>query len=374
MSHRRCRLRCEQLEDRSVPTVGFTFNFSLDSNHFFDDTARRDLLKRAAVMITANLTDTLAAITPSGSNTWSASITDPGTGQSYSLNRSVPADRIVVYAGGRNLSNGTLGIGGSGGYSASGSTAWLNTVTGRGQPGALLDPATDVAPKIGSITFDTVGTAWHFGKTTLGLDSNESDFLSVAMHELGHVLGLSHLPEGTMSPEGTEAAMDPTLTNGQRKFFGKADFDALEDIGWQLASTNDTTYRAKDTLSLPFSSGGITDSAATAFNGRIDPSKDVDMYRIFANASDVLRVTVSKKTGGQNLDTYIRLFDSAGVQLKSADQGGVGGTDSMTFTLPRRDYYFVAVSSYGNRTYNPESLNSGPGGTLGDYRITIGLN
>ncbi len=260
--------RLEVLEDRSLPSVTLHFDYSLDRNNFFNTADKRNLLEQAGRMITQQLGDHLAAVTPSGTNTWTPFVTDPTTGTRHSFpNLSVPADTVIIYVGGRDLTGPELGEGGGGGYSASGSQAWLDTVKGRGQAGALAARATDYAPSLGSIVFDTVGANWYFGATTNGLGSNQSDFLSVALHELTHVLGLGnakswqtylsgssfvgpaskaayggpvplnpgrdHWAEGTRSG-GQETVMDPTITEGTRKLMTPLDFAGLKDVGWQV--------------------------------------------------------------------------------------------------------------------------------------------
>ncbi|MEZ6061148.1 MAG: hypothetical protein R3C19_12355 [Planctomycetaceae bacterium] len=52
--------------------------------------------------------------------------------------------------------------------------------------GALTATETDFGPG-GAITFDTTGVTWNFDDAAPG--GGESDFFSVAIHELAHLLG-----------------------------------------------------------------------------------------------------------------------------------------------------------------------------------------
>jgi hypothetical protein len=252
---------------RAASALTISLDYSLDTNGFFGSAAARDALERAVDYYEA-FTDTLSAITPGGVNSWNANFTHPGTGVVHSIaDLSVAADEIIVFAGGRSL-GGSLGVGGPGGFSASGTASFLDSVVGRSQPGALGPPAgrTDFGPWGGAISFDT-GASWHFGLTTAGLDAGEADFLSVALHELGHLLGFGTVPswnnlvsggsftgagavavfggnvpldggaahwaDGTPSG-GQPTLMDPSLVLGTRALLTELDYAGLEDIGWQV--------------------------------------------------------------------------------------------------------------------------------------------
>ena len=203
------------------------------------------------------------------------------------------ADSITIFAGGRPLSGSTLGEGGTGGVGYSiikdGEDNVLNQdfidlIIARGEAGALAANPTDIGLWGGSITFDNDGdvdgTAYIWNNeinSTPG--TGEIDFLSVAIHELAHVLGFGgsswqtnidfgngtfngtnavnsygsnvplsdtgHWLEGLTSTaiDGTpdqEVALDPSLNSingvGQRKILTELDYSGLADMGWEVSS------------------------------------------------------------------------------------------------------------------------------------------
>ncbi|MGB0740566.1 MAG: hypothetical protein ACPGXX_10885, partial [Planctomycetaceae bacterium] len=124
---------CESLETRILPAITIAIDYSLDSNGFFDLQERRDELQRAADTLSSRMQDNLSAITPGGGNSWTAQISHPGNNTTRNFsNLNVPADTLIFFAGGRALS-GAIAEGGPGGFSVSGSPAWLNLVSSRGQ-------------------------------------------------------------------------------------------------------------------------------------------------------------------------------------------------------------------------------------------------
>jgi hypothetical protein len=267
--------------------IFFHFDYIYDSNNFFNTQAKKDLLEQKVASYFTPFTDNLTAITPSGSNTWTAKFTHPGTGLEQSIaNLVVPANTLIVYAGGRDLDGNTLGTGGPGGFSASGTSTFVNTVKARGQSGALASTPTDFGRWGGSISFDTNAT-WNFSSASPSV--GENDFLSVAIHEMAHLLGLgsapswntyvsggqftgsnsvssyggnvplysgnSHWAEGTMSTvKGVtqEAAMDPSITVGTRKLFTKLDYAGLADVGWE---TQEVPFEFSPSLGIILVSG-----------------------------------------------------------------------------------------------------------------------
>lgn len=273
-----------------VQAIEFHFDYRYNSYGLFDDPAARGTLEAAGDTFEV-LLDDLSSISPGGLNTWTAKFPNPTTGHEANVrDLVVPANTLTIFVGGRDLEDGTLGKGGFGGFSASGTSDWLDRVFGRGEgvQADVIGPwAHEFGPWGGAISFDThldngQPRNWH---TDVETDParHTTDLFSVAVHELGHVLGIvsglellqptsfinlvhdgyfqgpkvmelnrgepvrlapdqAHWEAETRSPpydpNGPIAAMDPTIVsvNGYatRRHFTPLDFAALDDLGWTV--------------------------------------------------------------------------------------------------------------------------------------------
>lgn len=255
----------------AAANIDIVFDYGYDTHSFFADPLRKSLLESAAAVFESRIGDSLTAISPTGDNTHHVSFANPANINGLiqpAGNFSVAANEIVIYVGGSSLAGSTVGVGGPGGYDASGTTAFLTNVAQRGQTGVATD--TDFSLWGGFISFNKDYGSWFFDPS-LATDNDISglDFYSVAVHEIAHVLGFSvadswdhwvtgttfdgpntpataltadasHWADGTTSTingaGSFEAALDPTITGGVRKNMTDLDWNAMRDIGWQVAA------------------------------------------------------------------------------------------------------------------------------------------
>lgn len=176
--------------------------YNLDNSKFFDVTGRKEALEAAAAFYEDIITDQLEEIDPSSfdgvQRHWKPTYLEPGNNTPQAVPEAndliVPADTIIIFAGARSLS--TAAQGGPGGvqFQHPITDAWINQLTNRGEEGAITyangkfsSSPSDVAPWGGTIFFNEDLT-WNTSITDSSLPGD--DFISVALHEIGHVLGI----------------------------------------------------------------------------------------------------------------------------------------------------------------------------------------
>ena len=226
--------------------ITVAIDYSYDTFSFFDTQAKKDLLQMAADSLAGNFSDELLDITPGAgpASSWTASFPAPDSGANTSVtNLTVPTNTVIVYAGARDLGGSadqgySVGRGGTGDASAGGPPAWRDRVLTRGQSGALASPASDFGPWGGAITFTTnPNVNWHFGATTTGLDAGEVDFLSVAMHELAHLLGYGGADSWTRHVDNTLRLFNGPMSVAE--YDGAGDVPLAPDLGhWAMGTVD----------------------------------------------------------------------------------------------------------------------------------------
>ena len=389
----------EPLEGRTHLSISIQLDYSHDDSNFFANAERRSLFQMAADTLGARLGDQLSAIEPGGGNTWTASLSDPSDveGTIDLDNPTIPANTIRIFVGADQID--ALAIGGPGVGNATGTSQWRALVNARGQSNVDGTSARDFGPYGGTITFDSdPDGGWYFG-----LDANSIgtavDFYSVAVHEIGHVLGMGisdswdsqlfgstfrgpssvaayddggnvpvndgrdHWAQGTKD-NGLETAMEPDLANGQRKLFAPLDYAGLDDIGWEIPIAA--------SLSTPTSI-----ASATASNARFKVN-----YAHYADISGSSLSDGDLTVTGPNGYTGTALFISDNDRGESVEGTYAFQPPGGTFDASDAGVYTVTVNSgavtdaYGNSTIAGVvgtltlEVDAGPTGALSADNVT----
>ncbi|WP_150109094.1 PFE-CTERM domain-containing protein [Stanieria cyanosphaera] len=257
---------------QKAEAININFDYTYDDNSFFSGTnyGRRNILDQAASYFENYINDSLPALQPSSGEIFGIAFTDPSdTTTNISLtNRTIAQNEILIFVGSDELNSNTLGLGTNGGHS-------IGYYPNGSLHLAYEARKTEASLWGGSISFDLEynastspnGTKWHFGSDQTGLDNDEADFVSVAIHEIAHVMGFgtssnwNSIVSGTnftgsksqqihnglvplngghwhdsVTIDGLETAMDTTITSGTRKLMTRLDYAGMEDIGWDVDS------------------------------------------------------------------------------------------------------------------------------------------
>lgn len=123
----------------------------------------------------------------------------------------------------------------------------------------------------------------------------------------------------------------------------------------------------------------------------VDATEDVDLYKVNLKAGDTIKIDTDSNqfAEGRKVDTWLRVFDSAGAELASNDDGASPDEvfdaefqSYIEFTAPTDGVYYIGASLYNNGEYDPLTPASGTGnGDLdpneygaGEYTLNISLN
>lgn len=232
-----------------------TFDYRFDRYGFFDDPLRRVVLEEAAAQWEAIIQDEFDDL-PAG---LSFDLRNPSGPGAETVTLTDPVDDLIIFVGAYALDGSILALAGPDGGSAAG-----DAFAARISPDFRgTGPVSDFEPWAGVISFD-LDARWYvgFGQPA----AKQNDFLSVAVHEIGHVLGIGtsgtfdswsvgtkftgpnaqSLNQGWPIPltkdhthvedgfHGDMVALDPTLITGSRVLLSSYDKALLADIGYEI--------------------------------------------------------------------------------------------------------------------------------------------
>lgn len=204
----------------NASAISIIVDYTYDTQSFFNTPAKKDAMQAAADRYSTIIDSSLAAVGPGGTGTgtsagWRIGFSHPGEDSTVRVSTAISstndplvdagaaeadvygfgglnADQWVLYAGGRSL-GGPAGVGGTGGATNfPGAFDDINGPYHRGFDDNMANggPSNEDLPRWGgSISFES-SLNWHFGIGT-SAGSGEIDFYTIALHEVGHALGLS---------------------------------------------------------------------------------------------------------------------------------------------------------------------------------------
>jgi hypothetical protein len=350
-----------------VGAVELAIDYSYDTSGFFNVAERRGAIEAVADFYGALIRDNLLKIDPAEfpGSSWTATFTHPATGGAEQVeNLIVPEDTIIIFVGARNLSGSTLGIAGPGGFGASGfSQAWFDRIRGRGNPGAEPEAdseQTDFAPWGGSATFDADRT-WNF---SLSGNQTGAEFVAVALHELGHVLGIGTAASWNNLISANQFAGESVLRSYDGALPVTPDFG---HIGGGLTSRSFGSFGVGHGLSrAPIMQPSISDNGSTFLT-----ASDVDLAALADIGWEVLPVPeflaaglgTSSVTVSWNATGFLQYqVERAGAQLSFAPlaiwQDGSGLNMTFQDTAPPVDKGFYRLGVREHPVVSVASLAS----------------
>ncbi|TWT50303.1 hypothetical protein Pla22_30440 [Rubripirellula amarantea] len=265
------------------------FDYSLDTRGFFKQAGSKAALEYAANSFVSLFADELEATGTHPDVNVTPVIDHPTTGvQNFEVsskrNVRIAANEVLIFAGSRNFDNerglgpSVAAVGGIGSLNVSiknpatffscgtltqtqcnnQAQAKLDSIVddlrSRGQTGSLKKSPDDFAAVVGSIAFDQPRD-FYFGTDPEKIGKNQTDFISIAIHELAHAFGFGLAPSWNRLVNGSR--FDGTNANQAYEGDGKV---PLTTAHWaqsvaNIQSTNmtpqiDVRARGLSTLDL----------------------------------------------------------------------------------------------------------------------------
>ena len=179
---------------------------------------------------------------------------------------------------------------------------------------------------------------------------------------------------GRSATTGSPERFTSSVTAGATYFIKVLGYAGATQPSYSLAvdapnaPAGDTDDQTAEARSLAMG-GSITDS--------ISSGRDVDLYKMTVAAGQKVQIDVDR-TSGSSLDSYLRVFNSSGSQIKSNNDANAPGESA---TTPRESYisytfstagtYYVGVSGNPNTGYSATTGGGDASGSTGGYVLRL---
>lgn len=134
------------------------------------------------------------------------------------------------------------------------------------------------------------------------------------------------------------------------------------------------------TLATATNLGAVT-TVANTVSAAIDPDFDIDLYKFTVTAGQIVDFNVNTTANGPGgLGGYLRVFNGAGQQIGSNDDGTAPGESVLgfdpylRFTFGAGGTYYVGISNSNNVSYDPTDGSGVVAGglySIGNYQLVV---
>jgi hypothetical protein len=260
-----------------------------------------------------------------------------------------------------------------------------------GDPNSILDGQTfQISDGVKAVTFEYDDNNQLNNLNDIRVGFNPSDTAAQLAQEIVAAIdqpGLFNVLAATSDAPSHATSAGANDTSDRVNLFGAAWVSIAPPVVIRAAETDETLATATN---VPLGFGQPVVSASSTIGQGPDRqpagtrANDVDLYAVPLNAGQQLQVQVDAASLGSKLDSYLRVFDSAGNEFQNNDDGPTPGkpnssTDSfMEFTAPSTGTFYFGVSGQlpnklGNTAYHPVDDSNTVAGSTGNYTITFTL-
>ena len=267
-------------------------------------------------------------------------------------------------------------------------------------------PAADIDDQISEALLTTVGSSpvnsltsatdvdmWRFNVTAgqrVGFDIDNigggDTFLRIFNASGAELIANDDAPAPGETASGYESYVEYTFPSAGTFYagvsgYGNSSYDPITGNGDGSGRTGPYTLRLTQIGVTPVADGNDQISEATSlaigasFSANVSPGTDVDMYRFTVTAGQRVGFDIDPVTGS-TLNSYLRIFNAAGTQLASNDNGAAPGESAGTFSYLEHTFttagtYYAGVSGAPNSAYSATAGTGDISGSSGGFTIRL---